>query len=462
MASKKDLLMVNPSILHYNAPNDANVGTLYVPEGTLMHTMNPGILSITSYLLDKNKSADIVDLLNQEKLDRLKQQLSVSRYRIIGISCMSGFAYPSTLKIAKAVKTIDPECFVIVGGSHVGPLANKVLQDCPYIDCVCLYEGENTLLALLESSLSEKDLEQIDGICFRDSVGEFHSNTSFPEMLDLNNLKPLRYEVYPDYHSFVPYVEESRGCFAKCNFCIASYTNGGKIRFKDPLAIVEEFKIAKSLYGKQKPYAMLASTFGVRPKHTKELLIKMSYLGIHWNTEFRADTQWKYYCDYIIPSGLNCVNIGVESLSPVQLIRMNKTINPKYYIQNLDELLIWNYRHANLEIKLNFLISIGETFETLRETVGWLISRVDKIASIFFSPLLLFPGTRFYYDFNTLKNEYGCKLINNDYWKDVRLYPCTPSNEFSFADVLDACRHLEKLLNPKEWSKNVLINLKPI
>ena len=102
--------MINPSIVQDNAPKYANVGTLYSPEGTLIYTMNPGLLSIASYLLDKNKKVDIVDLLDQKNLNLLEKQCIEDSYRIVGISCMSGFSYPSTLKIAEFVKSIDPGC----------------------------------------------------------------------------------------------------------------------------------------------------------------------------------------------------------------------------------------------------------------------------------------------------------------------------------------------------------------
>ena len=69
--------------------------------------------------------------------------------------------------------------------------------------------------------------------------------------------------------------------------------------------------------------------------------------------------------------GMRVLDLGLESASHRQLKLMKKTTNPKDYLQKAEEILHVAYE-SGIWVKLNVLLTAGETYETLTETMQWL------------------------------------------------------------------------------------------
>lgn len=218
---KNKLILINPPALIEKVPIQQS-GTLFIPEGMLITAMNPGILSLATYLDDKNFDISILDLSLEQDYDRLEKRIKNLSSPFVGISSTSGFDYIESLKIASMVKKNDPTCKILFGGQHAGPLGKIVLQDNEVVDAVIRYEGEITLEKILNSQRkNNRDIFNLPGVVFRDGQ-KIKEVVGRPKIVDLNDLPPLKYELYPDYLKFTPFVEESRGCIFKCKYCTSN------------------------------------------------------------------------------------------------------------------------------------------------------------------------------------------------------------------------------------------------
>jgi hypothetical protein len=90
------------------------------------------------------------------------QQPSASSQNMTGASAL-----------AKQIKEINPDTFVLLVGGHVAALPSETLAAESSVDAVCQNEGIYTIRALLQVSSLRNDgqLKLVDGLAFRDSEG---------------------------------------------------------------------------------------------------------------------------------------------------------------------------------------------------------------------------------------------------------------------------------------------------
>lgn len=445
-----DLLLVNPPSL-IEKPDIGYGG------GVLSHTeisqklrvlaMNPGILSIASDMAHRGYSVKIVDLSVSNNFHELEKQLHNNRFRVIGVSSTSGFDYVECLKCLELSKKLSPHSLTLIGGQHAGPLAEKVFIDTSFLDIVCIYEGENVVGEILQG----KDLNEINGIAYK-TGGKVIVNEKHPIPQNLDELPALNYKLYPSFRSFAPFIEESRGCYAKCEYCTSSHMNKGEIRFKSVDRILEQIEGAVRLWGKNNIYILSAATFGVDQKRLQEIAEGLKQIGIFWTTEFRADLPWHRHLNLLCNSGLKVAVVGMESASPEILLRMKKTAVPERYIESAEKIIAEAKRNKDLVLRLNLMFYIGETPETLKETLGFLIKNSYGIDAVLYTPVFVNPGTLLHKRFGEYEKRYGAKLIRSAYWNRRHLYLCHPSNYFSFQESLSFCDFMEKLFSSeKGW-----------
>ena len=90
-------------------------------------------------------------------------------------------------------------------------------------------------------------------------------------------------------------------------------------------------------------------------------------------------------------SGLKILDIGLESASYQQLLRMNKTKNPEEYLNKAVKILE-ECKKYGVWVKLNILFFAGETAETVKETVDWLKKYKHLIKGVSVSSLVYYKG----------------------------------------------------------------------
>jgi radical SAM superfamily enzyme YgiQ (UPF0313 family) len=439
-----DILLVNPMVSYRT---DVNVGTMGVPEDYLVRCINPGLLSIATWLEHRGRSVAILDFQDDSSARPLQEFLARHRPRVVGVSCMTGFAYLHALELADRVRGLAPQTMIVFGGQHVGPQALDVLRDGAQIDVVALYEGEEVTDALIDVAADRRDLADIPGIAWR-ADGNLVINQSYPQLLPLEEIPPLRYDLYPRFQTFMPYVEESRGCYARCEYCITPFTNNYRIRRKSAARILQEVDHVQDLWGTSRSgetIAMLAATFGVQLGETLELMSGLAARPVRWSTEIRADSKLLDHLGTMNDSGISNLFVGMESASSTQLARMDKTRKAEDYLDRMRAMLANAAQYDNLLLKVGLLLYVGESAQTMRETLGFLLSVQEHVRWVSVSPLFVFGGTPLHKRFDEYAARYGSSLHSDGFWKASRTFPCNVSPEFDFNASVEAARFIERI-----------------
>ena len=130
-----------------------------------------------------------------------------------------------SIEVARRVKKQYPEKLVIFGGPQVPDHAEDFFKEYPFVDVVVHGEGEQVFLSLVES-YPENNWEDIPGISYISSNGEFKTSPKGPRMKDLSQIpspylegtfKPLM-KANPD-ENWITMWETNRGCPFSCTFC---------------------------------------------------------------------------------------------------------------------------------------------------------------------------------------------------------------------------------------------------
>ncbi len=451
------VLLVNPSTV-IQVPDYARTGNIFNPERKVQKSFNPGLLSIASFLASKGIEVKILDLLEEQDTAKLEEHLTANRPNVVGISCFSGWSYPNAVKVAEVVKQWYPDTLIVAGGAHIAPLEARVFLDTRNIDILVLREGESTTLDIVSRLEHGQTLQGMPGTIVRSKDGSLTVNRQRGSKINLNDLPLSKWELYPDIDRFIPYIEESRGCYGSgvstCTFCMSEYQYDGKINLRTPERFQDELDNAFKFFGNRHMYAILASTFGANPTYAAEMIRALGQKQIRWTTEIRVDVPWEKYLDLAAQNGLSVLNASPESASPEILLRMNKTKNPEGYLRT--DLITRSAAIDGLILKLNFLFYAGETSTTLKETLGYLIGLARDIRSVSCAPLMVYPGTSTERNLGEYNKRFGTSIMQDPFWDAMRIYPCHLSSSLSFGEVSAFCSVLDKMFNaPEIWGKTM-------
>ncbi|MDD2717718.1 MAG: radical SAM protein [Candidatus Wallbacteria bacterium] len=147
--------------------------------------------------------------------DRSLVELENIKPDLIAFSCVTAcFSWMHGL--ARAYKRKLPDVPIVFGGIHAST-APEYLISIPEIDFVCLGEGEQALLELVECLAEKQDPSRISNIW-----GKNFRNQPRPLIRDLDSLPfpdhELFYEKAPYFKDVYPIIT-SRGCPYSCTYC---------------------------------------------------------------------------------------------------------------------------------------------------------------------------------------------------------------------------------------------------
>lgn len=270
-------------------------------------------------------------------------------------------------------------------------------------------EPEMTVVELLESFDSGKDLDNIEGLIYLKD-GKLQRNRARTLMTDLDSLPfPARHLLgNRDFHNpklkTGPYTTmlTSRNCPFKCIYCVPSSLtfareldfradHGRKppISFRSPESIEKELEeLAAQGY---KAIGFVDDNFIWNEERTAALCRPLRKHGFLWGCQARVDAITEPIAKMLGESGCTYVDLGVESFNDDILKFINKGITSKQIFEAIELL-----KKYNVPVKLNILIGTSplETKETLKETLR--IAQSLKVDQVMFNIVSPFPGTEFY------------------------------------------------------------------
>ena len=404
MSDKTLFLIQSPYIKEYGAMKKA-AGT-YFPLGLGYISSHVKKFGFTVRFFDPN-----VQNISPEQI---AQEVKRTKPLLVGISLMTP-QFPTAKNICDVIKKSVPDANIILGGVHPSVLPRKTLEDIPSADFVCMGEGEETTLELLDTlSKKKQSFDQIKGIAWRQD-----------NHIVLNKLRPLIANLdelsFPDRtlidqslyrpQSFLSFsnksgtIYTSRGCPGKCVFCCSGHSLRARVRERSIRNIMAEIDLLRDEYGIE--YLLIKDdSFPIKKRRVIEFCdaLKTRHPGLKWHCMGRVDRADYQTLSRMKKAGLNDILLGIESGDDKILRKTGKKITTeqaKNTVEICDRLNIRTYG--------SFIFGLpGDTKRTIEKTIEFACSLPLTIAS--FNIMTPYPGTRAFddfYDQSFISDEYG-------------------------------------------------------
>ncbi|OYT33593.1 B12-binding domain-containing radical SAM protein [Archaeoglobales archaeon ex4484_92] len=353
-----------------------------------------GLGYLASVLREKGFKVKIVDDL-VEKLDYQKLIKKIKRSIMVGITSTTP-TFNAALKYARKIKDALPNVFVILGGVHVSFKPHDALKY-PYVDAVCVGEGEETIVEVAERIESGKNLEGVKGTIYKE-YGRVIENKRRKFIEDLDSLPFPAFDLMPlsKYRVFGYKLEQfpvitSRGCPFSCRYCSSSLFMGKKFRARSAENVVDEIEWLIDDFG-ARHIAFGDDTFTLNKKRVVEICneIKSRRIEIEWSCSSRIDTINGDLLKRMKEAGCSAIYYGVESASQNILEYYNKGINLERVKQ-----VIKLTKDIGISTICSFIIGAPMEKRTdILKTLRFAIDLDPDYAQ--FSVLTPYPGTSIY------------------------------------------------------------------
>jgi len=141
---------------------------------------------------------------------------------LVGIPLIATANYIPATRLAKAIRERFSNVKVIFGGQHITAMGNEFLTANPYVDHIITGDAINAIEGIVNGTVSGKIIN-----------GGFQSMDNFP-ILDPSLLEENGYPVEPTYAYTTNGRKSvdlmfSKGCFRKCEFCLAGSQKGNYV-----------------------------------------------------------------------------------------------------------------------------------------------------------------------------------------------------------------------------------------
>lgn len=334
--------------------------------------------------------------------DALVTEVLRVKPELVGFSLIFQYMAPDFGKVIRALRNANVTAHITMGGHYPSFDYGEVLTRIPEIDSIVRFEGEMTLVELMERIAGGQDWRSVQGIAYRDE-SRIVANPLRPAVADLDTLPPPQREDI-DYQAHdlpTASILGSRGCPWDCSFCsirpFYEAQEGPLRRLRKPDSVVQEmyaihrernvpvflFQDDDFLGGgnRARQWACDIASGLTGAGLTGQVVFKMSC---------RSDEIHPDCIDRLIAGGLTHVYMGVENGDPQGLINMSKRIKPEQHLR-AGKIL----KQAGLSFDFGFmLLDPYSTFGMVRNNIEFLDTFVgDGWAVASFCRMLPYAGT---------------------------------------------------------------------
>ncbi len=356
---------------------------------------------------------------NVKVLDGLREDIvyNPKDWDIVGVTAMSTY-FPECCKVVEEAKSHGLK--TIIGGPHIICDPEQSLID-SQADYAAIGEGERTLNQLA-SGIEPKNVEGLvywennkpkrsspdlkkfikDKKMYTTKIGEqsrdFQINIDDFGEPDWDSIDPKSYlKMVPHgmiYKSLpLAPIITTRGCPYSCIYCSAPITAGKRMRYRDPVKVVDGIEMLIKEYG-VKEIQIEDDNFTLKRIHTVaicEEIIKRK-IKINWGLPngVRIDKLDPELLKLMKKSGCYQMSLGIESANQRILDLIKKNLNKDLVRKTVDDI-----KNAGIESVGFFMIGFPtETKEEIQETIDFACSlNLDRANFTKATPL---PGTALY------------------------------------------------------------------
>lgn len=305
---------------------------------------------------------------------------------LVGFSCYV-WNTPFILKAVLNLKKLNPRVQVILGGPEVEADPIKVLEENSAVDFVCTGPGEKTFRDLLYALLDHTDLEEVEGLAYRE--GDALTSTPprcEPQELDEYPSPYLTGVIEVDENDRGAFFQTTRGCPFRCGYCAWSrdhaYAEFSVDRVMSEIRYFKETN-AEALYS-------VDATFNLNNSRMIKILEAMSDIGLESGLWFEAHPKLltEPFVEALAKLPRSFMGLGIQTTNPEAMQHIDREWDPEKTGALLDQLAQYDNCHQGYEIIVGLP---GDNLATFKETISWVYQR--KPSWIFTFSLEVFPGT---------------------------------------------------------------------
>ncbi len=221
-----------------------------------------GIGLISAVLKKAGHETSYFFLNDWENLNSLKKRLDSFRPEAVGFAAVEP-TFGAVLEIAKFIKKYNSKIFCFCGGVYA-TLNPDAINETKYLDAVCLGEGEESVLEMIEAlSLGGDGYKKVPGFWVREGK-KIIKNKNRNGVVDINKLPIADREIFANegrlqYQNYGEKENEqmlefifSRGCPFRCTYCcnhkLSDFYGSGYVRYMDPMKAVDEIEAVIKKY----------------------------------------------------------------------------------------------------------------------------------------------------------------------------------------------------------------------
>ncbi|MBU1121673.1 MAG: B12-binding domain-containing radical SAM protein [Candidatus Omnitrophica bacterium] len=391
------ILLINPPIREWAKPNVVPLGLGYIAAVLRNSGHEVEMLDINAYRWN-----------TEEVTNKIKH----AQFDIVGIGGIVT-VYKYVKWLIGILKRYHPEKKVAVGGS-VGSSVPNIILGKTAADIVCLGEGENTVVELVDALDKGKNLFDIDGIWFKDDKGQVHANRARRSIDNLDDMPFPAWDLFPmniylnnpvgapnrnkwidgtsDHNAVLSMnLSGTRGCPYQCIYCYHDFM-GQKYRHRSPQNIIKEMIFLHKDY-KVNYFHFVDDEFCLNREFVYDFceLVKEEFdRNVTWGCAGRVNLMTEDLISVMADSGCVLIGYGIESGSQKMLDTMKKNVTvaeAKEAVKLTKKYLGW--------ADCSFMIGLpGENYETIQETVDF-CKELELIPEVIFFATP-YPGTELY------------------------------------------------------------------
>jgi anaerobic magnesium-protoporphyrin IX monomethyl ester cyclase len=365
---------------------------------------------------------------------------------LVGFSLIFQFYVHRFEALARYLRAHAVDCHFTMGGHFPSLSSKETLTLVPQLDSVVRFEGELTLLELVDVLSTGCDWRSVEGIAYRDG-GEIHETPLRPLLADLDEL-PYPHRVV-ETRSVLGRTSAqliaSRGCARTCSFCsihmFYRLAPGKVVRTRRPAEVAREMRMLRDEQGatvflfQDDDFPIFGPAWHRWCRALLNEIRRQELVGnILWKINCRADAVDPELFAEMQDAGLYMVYMGLESGSDKGLKTLHKQTTVAENIRAVEIL-------KELGILFDFgfmMLDPSSTFESILDNVAFLRRIVgDGSAAAEFCRMIPYDGT-------PIKDEL-------DRAGRLRGDVCNPDYDFLDPRLESFFREVNEALNMTGW-----------
>ncbi len=279
------------------------------------------------------------------KEDQQEIALYCSNFEVVCFSCYI-WNITQTLAVADLIKTINPTTKILLGGPEVTYDWHDVIQ-LSSIDYIVVGEGEIPFAQFLQQYPLVENIANI--VSKQNGEIQYHQHSVNFDLELYANTNPYQNDDITTLRNRVLYIETSRGCPYKCEFCLASLDN--RVRYL-PMEHIKSNLLFLMKHGKTIKF--LDRTFNVKKDFTLEIfqfILDHAQPDNVFQFEITADILHPAIMQFIkdkVPKGMFRFEIGIQTVNQ----KANLEVSRKQNFEKTKEVILQLKDHVEMHLDL--------------------------------------------------------------------------------------------------------------